>query len=393
MEIVSCSKYLCSSKSLPIAFLILTCIAVSIYSMVLWRSANVDHSVNTHGNLSLLLKSGEKRFYNFSHTVSPVNSSLDDMADLVPRKKINRNKISLEPCPIAPPGLVGKLTINVQNIIKSVTNDDSLKRVVYGGRYSPEDCIPRERTAVIIPYRDREDHLDILTRHLHNILQRQQLEYQIFAIEMALPTQFNRGILANIGVLIAKETGDFSCFIIHDVDALMMNDKNLYRCGSQPRHLVTGSTKYRSGNNEYGLPYDSYMSGVIALTDSQYTKANGFSNVYFGWGGEDDDFNIRVQRANMKFERPEKDIGIYLAIPHDTDSTNQKNPARFGILDAAAGRQWIEGVNSFINNQLKIKYKRYALEYRKYYTWLLIGINEAAINKQYEKYLGEPFAA
>ncbi|KAL3853271.1 hypothetical protein ACJMK2_016826 [Sinanodonta woodiana] len=392
MEIVSCSKYLCSSKSLPIAFVILTCTAVSLYSMVLWPSVNVDQRVNIHRNLSLLLQSGKNKFYNISHAISLVNSSKYDISDLVARRKINRNRIRLNPCPKIPPGLVGKLTINVQNIIKSVTNDDSLKRVVYGGRYSPEDCIPRERTAVIIPYRDREDHLNILTRHLHNILQRQQLNYQIFVIEMALPTQFNRGLLANIGVLIAKETGPFSCFIIHDVDALMMNDNNLYRCGSQPRHLVTGSTKYRSGNNEYGLPYDSYMSGAIALTDNQYTRVNGFSNVYFGWGGEDDDFNIRVKRANMKFERPEKDIGIYLAIPHETDSTNQKNPARFGILDAAAGRQWIEGLNSFIYNSLKIKYTRYALEYRQYYTWLLIGVNETAINKQYEKYLGEPFA-
>ncbi|KAL3853277.1 hypothetical protein ACJMK2_016830 [Sinanodonta woodiana] len=386
MQFVSCFKTLCSNKGLSTAFLILICTSVFLIVMVSWLSAKIGHIIHIDRNLSRLMN------YNDSMSISLVHSYKDGLDDLVAERKKDSNRLSLNPCPETPPGLVGKLATNAPNITSSVTNDDSLKRVMYGGRYSPEDCIPRGSTAVIIPYRDREDHLNILTRHLHNILQRQQLNYQIFAIEMALPTQFNRGLLANIGFLFAKETGDFSCFVIHDVDAIMMNDKNLYRCGSQPRHLVTGSTKFRTGNNEYGLPYDSYMSGVIALTDSQYTKANGFSNVYFGWGGEDDDFNIRVQRANMKFERPEKEIGIYIAIPHETDSTNQKNPARFGILDVSAARQWIEGVNSFINNPLKIKYKRYAIEYRQYYTWLLIGVNEAAITKQYENFLGEPFA-
>ncbi|KAK3595593.1 hypothetical protein CHS0354_009549 [Potamilus streckersoni] len=394
MDLASWSKNLFSSKSLSTLFLILifAIVGVILNYMLLWPSANVAHSVYIHGNVSRLPKYGRDKFYNISQDIFLLHSDKDDLADLVAGGKTNRNRANLKPCPETPPGLIGKITINARNFTESVTNDDSLRRVVYGGRYSPDDCVARERTAIIIPYRDREDHLDILTRHLHNILQRQQLEYRIFVIEMALPTQFNRGLLANIGFLFAKETGDFSCFIIHDVDALMMNDKNLYRCGSQPRHLVTGSTKFRTWNDEYGLPYGSYMSGVIALTDSQFTQANGFSNVYFGWGGEDDDFTNRVQRANMKFERPEKDIGIYLAIPHETDSTNPKNPARFGILDASAARQTIEGVNSFYNNRQKIKYKRYAIEYRRYYTWILIGVNEAAITKQYEKYLGEPFA-
>ncbi|KAJ8306817.1 hypothetical protein KUTeg_014901, partial [Tegillarca granosa] len=30
--------------------------------------------------------------------------------------------------------------------------------------------------------------------------------------------------------------------------------------------------------------------GVVVLTKEQYKKVNGFSNLFFGWGGEDDDF-------------------------------------------------------------------------------------------------------
>ena len=52
-----------------------------------------------------------------------------------------------------------------------------------GGRYAPVDCVARHRTAVIIPYRNREQHLRTLLRNLHPILQRQQLDYGIFVID------------------------------------------------------------------------------------------------------------------------------------------------------------------------------------------------------------------
>lgn len=43
----------------------------------------------------------------------------------------------------------------------------------------------------------------------------------------------------------------------------------------------------------FRLPYASYFGGVSALTREQYETINGFSNEFFGWGGEDDDFYNR----------------------------------------------------------------------------------------------------
>lgn len=43
----------------------------------------------------------------------------------------------------------------------------------------------------------------------------------------------------------------------------------------------------------FRLPYTSYFGGVSALTREQYEAVNGFSNEFFGWGGEDDDFYNR----------------------------------------------------------------------------------------------------
>jgi len=39
----------------------------------------------------------------------------------------------------------------------------------------------------------------------------------------------------------------------------------------------------------FRLPYFTIFGGVSGLTKEQFTKTNGFSNQFFGWGGEDDD--------------------------------------------------------------------------------------------------------
>jgi beta-1,4-galactosyltransferase 1 len=43
----------------------------------------------------------------------------------------------------------------------------------------------------------------------------------------------------------------------------------------------------------FRLYYKEYFSGAIILNREQFRRANGFSNDYWGWGGEDDDFYIR----------------------------------------------------------------------------------------------------
>lgn len=56
---------------------------------------------------------------------------------------------------------------------------------------------------------------------------------------------FNRAKLLNVGFLEAlKEDATYDCFIFSDVDLVPMDDRNLYRCGDQPRHFAVAMDKF-----------------------------------------------------------------------------------------------------------------------------------------------------
>jgi len=52
-----------------------------------------------------------------------------------------------------------------------------------GGSWKPISCIARHRVAVIVPFRDREEHLRAFLGLIHPMLQRQLLHYTIFVAE------------------------------------------------------------------------------------------------------------------------------------------------------------------------------------------------------------------
>lgn len=145
------------------------------------------------------------------------------------------------------------------------------------------------RLAVIIPYRDRAEHLQQLVPALIATLRAQGIQHRVLVVEQANRQPFNRGRLLNIGVHHAAESADYFC--LHDVDAVPLAAN--YACPSQPLRLVnwiqTGKGKSRRE--------DHYFSGAICVRKEQIYAANGFSNEYWGWGKEDDDFFFRLLLA------------------------------------------------------------------------------------------------
>ncbi|XP_030882399.1 beta-1,4-galactosyltransferase 5 [Leptonychotes weddellii] len=171
--------------------------------------------------------------------------------------------------------------IAMDDIHEIFSKDPAIK---LGGHWKPSDCMPRWKVAILIPFRNRHEHLPVLLRHLIPMLQRQRLRFAVYVVEQVGTQPFNRAMLFNVGFQEAMKDLDWDCLIFHDVDHIPESDRNYYGCGQMPRHFATKLDKYM-----YLLPYAEFFGGVSGLTVEQFRKINGFPNAFWGWGGEDDD--------------------------------------------------------------------------------------------------------
>lgn len=155
----------------------------------------------------------------------------------VPFLKTIMQKFGLIVCPTQPPNLIGPIDVDVQ--LESIGSIESRfrGRLLDGGWYKPTECAARDRVAIVVPYRDRPDHLPIFLKNIHPFLMKQQIEYGIFIVEQTADHAFNRAALLNVGFNEALKLHQWDCFIFHDVDLLPLDDRNLYTCPDQPRHM------------------------------------------------------------------------------------------------------------------------------------------------------------
>lgn len=137
---------------------------------------------------------------------------------------------------------------------------------------------------VIVPYRDREDHLKIFISHINKELQKQKIQHKIVIVEQYDANLFNRGLLINTGFYLFANKYDYIC--IHDIDIIGENFDYDYCNGVT--HL---SAKPKEKN--YMEWYKNCLGGVVLFPKSDFISINGFSNEYWGWGCEDDDLKTR----------------------------------------------------------------------------------------------------
>jgi len=71
----------------------------------------------------------------------------------------------------------------------------------------------------------------------------------------------------NVGYVEALKEKIFDCFIFHDVDLLPEDDRNLYTCPEQPRHMSVAVDKFK-----YRYNY------ILERTDLSKCKVNNLLN-------------------------------------------------------------------------------------------------------------------
>ena len=125
----------------------------------------------------------------------------------------------------------------------------------------------------------------------------------------------------------------------------------LYRCdlSKEPRHLSVGVSTFN-----YKLPYANIFGGITQLTKEKFEFVNGYSNQYWGWGGEDDDMFRRVIKyGHFNLTRPDPKLARFKMITHLHETGNKPNPNRFGLL-----KTWLERRENDGYGNLKYKVKR-----------------------------------
>ncbi|KAJ8714924.1 hypothetical protein PYW08_004905 [Mythimna loreyi] len=231
--------------------------------------------------------------------------------------------------------------------------------VATGGYYAPEECKSAHRVAVIIPYRGRPVSLIILLSSLHQLLKKQLLEYRIFVIEQNGTERFNKGSLYNIAFLETQRFGTWDCLVFHDVDLVPKDESIPYSCPEQPTHMAAGNDTW--GNSD---PRRSTFGGVTALTPEQYESVNGYSNLYWDWGVEDDDFYGRLAKK-YTVAKYNSSISRYAVLKH---SNNEGAKKRTLLLTASRMRFRREDLTSTKYNLLKVTEE-------KVYTHIVADVN------------------
>ena len=164
----------------------------------------------------------------------------------------------------------------------------------------------RRRLAIVIPYRDRAEHLAQLLPHFATYFSRDKLDRYLsvsfHVIEQSGTGLFNLGLVRNCGYLLTREDSDYTCF--HDVYYLPIWAD--YSWTPTAARLVWHGLR---------LPEDpEFFFGAVNMFNNEvFEELNGFPTVYWGWGGEDQEMLKRCILTDLAVERRD---GTFRALPH-----------------------------------------------------------------------------
>jgi beta-1,4-galactosyltransferase 1/beta-1,4-galactosyltransferase 2 len=177
---------------------------------------------------------------------------------------------------------------------------------------------------IFIPYRNRKKHLDILLDKLSKYP-----NISIHVLEQDNNHLFNRGKLFNIGF--KEYVNKYSYFIFHDVD-LVPQDEDYNYFPTIPTHYSCFCEQFNY--RLLDVQKDNYLNskmfgGVIGFKKSDFIKCNGYSNLYEGWGCEDNDLFERVLKTIGKISRKS---WTYNSLSHESSYESNLNPNLYNNL-------------------------------------------------------------
>jgi hypothetical protein len=174
-----------------------------------------------------------------------------------------------------------------------------------------------------------------------------EISANILIIEQAPGGLFNRGMVKNVGALLAEKA---TYFAFHDVDHLPIWAD--YSPTAEPACIVGFGFKRRFTDNPAQVLLDTQpqtvtMGGVVLLSVDHFRRVNGHSNAYWGWAYEDVDLRNRLLTCGLNLtHRP----GTFHVIDHVHEgfkpdgSPTEENVSTRAIYDA----RWSEGKDNLM---------------------------------------------
>ncbi len=144
---------------------------------------------------------------------------------------------------------------------------------------------------IIIPIRDREEDLKDYLKNALPVFDYHRINYKILIVEQEQGKKFNKAKINNVGFLeMNKKYPKSQRILFNDVDNYPL-DKNAinFKCPIRGIHHFFG--------------HYFCLGGIFLINKNDYIKLNGFSNNFWGWGGEDVDFQKRAEILGVKIVR------------------------------------------------------------------------------------------
>ena len=206
--------------------------------------------------------------------------------------------------------------------------------------------LPQGIPTILVPYRDNteQDRAGQLKKFLSHMA-RYHPDWVILVIEQTQGEKFNRGALLNIGARVSKA----EYVIFHDVDLIPLAPLVPYYTAfpETPIHIGAAYKGKYTG--------EGFIGQVLSMSMIDLKKINGFPNMFWGWGGEDDAMRNRMKKKSVKVIRPPVDTGFRVLEHKDTRLIpDAKNMRKWEDVREDTGRHGLNDVKWKIIQDMQI---------------------------------------
>ena len=216
--------------------------------------------------------------------------------------------------------------------------------------------VEKHRLTILIPFREkisdkksqgsgREKNLREWLEYMSSFL---KMPADVIIVEQSQEGTFNKGFLFNVGF---KESQNSDYFVLHDVDQIPENPTNDYSFKKRPTHLLTSTSQWNYKKSPSGN-----VGGALMITRQKYQEINGYSNNFGGWGREDDNMALRLQKHGG-YDRLPPEVGRYKELKH---------PRVMGLDETEQFHKNVANTNDFTSGLSDLKYEIIASEIKTY---------------------------